>query len=74
MEAMLYGSISRGYKSGGFDGGACFDDFEPEVLTAYEVGLKTQLLDDSMRMNLSAFVYDYEDYQARFLFLLALRF
>ena len=63
--SLLYGSISRGYKSGGFDGGACFDDFEPEVLTAYEVGLKTQLLDDSMRMNLSAFVYDYEDYQAR---------
>jgi len=61
---LLYGSVSTGYRSGGFDGGACFDEFDPETLTAYEVGLKTNL-SDSLRVNLSAFVYDYEDYQAR---------
>ena len=63
--AMVYGSVSRGYKSGGFDAGPCFDDYEPEILTAYEIGLKTELLDSAMRMNVAAFVYDYEDYQAR---------
>ncbi len=64
-ETMVYGSISRGYKSGGYDAGPCFDDYEPEILTAYEIGLKTELLDNKMRMNVAAFVYDYEDYQAR---------
>ncbi|MEK9824436.1 MAG: TonB-dependent receptor, partial [Gammaproteobacteria bacterium] len=36
----LYGSVSTGYRSGGFDGGSCFDPFDPENLTAYEVGAK----------------------------------
>ena len=62
---MIYGTFSRGYKSGGFDPGSCSDPFDPEILNAFELGLKTTVLDDSMRLNLSAFVYDYEDYQAR---------
>lgn len=61
---LLYGSVSRGYRAGGFDAGACFDEFDPETLTAYEVGLKMDP-SDTLRVNLSAFVYDYEDYQAR---------
>lgn len=60
----LYGSVSTGYRSGGFDGGSCFDPFDPENLTAYEVGAKMDL-SDTLRVNATAFVYDYEDYQAR---------
>lgn len=61
---LFYGSVSTGYRSGGFDAGACFDEFDPETLTAYEVGLKMDI-SETLRLNLSAFVYDYEDYQAR---------
>lgn len=61
---LAYGSVSSGYRSGGFDGGSCFDPFDPESLTSYEVGLKMDL-SATLRVNLAAFVYDYEDYQAR---------
>ena len=62
---MLYGSVSTGFKSGGFNGGTCNNRFDPETLMAYEVGSKSRFLDNAMQLNLSAFYYDYEDYQAR---------
>ena len=36
---------------------------DPESVTAYEVGAKTTLLDNRLRLNISAFHYDYEDMQ-----------
>ena len=60
----LYGSVSTGYRSGGFDYGTCFDPFDPESLISYELGAKMNL-SDTLRVNATAFVYDYEDYQAR---------
>ena len=62
--AMLYGSYSTGYKSGGFNTGACNDSFDPETVDAFEVGLKSTLADGRLRLNLAAYVYDYDDYQA----------
>ncbi len=67
-DTMLYGSVSRGFRSGGFNLGAFFDPnelttVEPEFLTSYEVGLKTTVLDDRLRANVAAFVYDYTDLQ-----------
>ena len=62
---LVYGSISRGYKAGGFNAGDCHDPYDPEILIAYEAGLKTKLLDGSMRLNAAAFYYDYTDIQAR---------
>ena len=65
---LLYASINRGIKSGGFN--LPLDDVIPdedyqyggETLWAYEIGVKTQLT-DSLRLNLSAFYYDYNDQQ-----------
>ena len=37
--------------------------YDGEVLTAYEVGLKSTILDGTTRINATAFYYDYEDYQ-----------
>lgn len=67
-DTMLYGSVSRGFRSGGFNLGAFFDPnelttVEPEFLTSYEIGLKTTILDDRLRANVAAFVYDYTDLQ-----------
>lgn len=65
---MGYASYSEGFKSGGFDQrfGAILEDvseFSPETANAYEIGLKTSLLDNSLRLNMSAFSTDYEDLQ-----------
>jgi iron complex outermembrane receptor protein len=61
---MVYGSYSRGYKSGTFNtvqaDGVSID---PETLDAYEVGLKADLFKQRLRLNLAAFRYDYKDIQ-----------
>ncbi|MFM0740189.1 TonB-dependent receptor [Paraburkholderia xenovorans] len=64
---LLYATISRGYKSGGFTAhntgsSDALAPFQPETLTAYEAGFKTDLT-RSLRWNLSAFHYDYRDQQ-----------
>jgi iron complex outermembrane receptor protein len=69
---LAYFGISRGTKGGGFntpsDGlDAAHEDavgFDPEILTSYEIGMKTEWLDGQMRVNGSVFYYDYEDFQA----------
>ena len=70
---MAYASFSTGFKSGGFNGG--FLDVEPTTAAAqvapvrsennkaYEIGFKSDLLDDRLRLNASAFYYDYKDLQ-----------
>lgn len=65
---LLYASISRGFKSGNFQGQLTLNPpdleaFDKELVTAYEIGAKTQWLDNSLQLNLSAFFYDYEDVQ-----------
>lgn len=58
----LYGSVSRGFKSGGFNPGTTGSPaFEPEFITAYEVGAKNILFDNRLQANLAAFFYDYEN-------------
>ncbi|HKU17157.1 MAG TPA: TonB-dependent receptor [Steroidobacteraceae bacterium] len=65
---LLYASVSRGFKSGGFQGQLTFDPavlqpFKDENLIAYEVGMKTRLLGNTLQLNTSAFFYDYQDLQ-----------
>jgi iron complex outermembrane receptor protein len=62
-----YVSVNRGFKSGGYDtvpvGGPTAKPAEPEVLDAYEAGLKTELFDRRVRLNVAAFRYDYSQIQ-----------
>ena len=65
----IYASYSRGYKSGGFFGGNAdspeqIAPYENETVNAYEIGSKSDLWDNRLRMNLSGFYYDYQDIQA----------
>lgn len=67
-DTLLYGSISSGYNSGGFAGFAATDPiqlrpFDEENLYAYEVGVKSEMLERRVRLNAAAFYYDYEDLQ-----------
>ena len=76
-EATVYGTISRGYKAGGFslgrngnDNSAVNETFEPEVLTNYEVGLKSELFDGRARFNAAAFLLEWTDLQLETFFFL----
>ncbi len=66
---MLYASASKGFKSGGFNGRANaasdVSSFDPETVWTYEIGGKSQFLDNRLRMNYAIFTSDYEDFQAR---------
>lgn len=68
--ALLYASISRGYKGGSFPTlnattTAQYDPATQESLQAYEAGFKLSLLDRRVQLNGSAFYYDYQDKQFR---------
>ncbi|MDB4121007.1 TonB-dependent receptor [Gammaproteobacteria bacterium] len=68
--ALVYGSISKGFKGGGFNpplDPAKYPDtpqvFPDTELMAYEVGIKIDFPERGMRLNTSAYIYDASDYQ-----------
>ncbi|WP_099017982.1 TonB-dependent receptor [Marinicella litoralis] len=67
--SMMYASVSKGFKSGGFNGrangAADVSSFKPETVWTYEVGGKSQFLDNRLRVNYAMFTSNYEDFQAR---------
>lgn len=69
-EVLIYASVSRGVKSPGFNNGqiaialpASAFQYKSETLWAYEAGMKSALLDRKVNVNLSAYYYDYSNYQ-----------
>lgn len=72
---LLYAGINRGVKAGSFNaqlaGGlpvpATSIPYDEEILTSFEGGFKSTLMNGATRFNGSFFYYDYADYQA-FLF------
>lgn len=63
-QTFLYATYAKGFKSGSFDPGVPgAPSFEPETLNDYEGGIKTTLLDNRLRANLSSFYYDYSNLQ-----------
>ena len=67
----LYGSVTRGYTAGGFNTeaaslAALTTPFNPETVTNYELGVKSQWLADRLRINASIFRMDYKDKQELF--------
>lgn len=63
-DVMLYASYNRGFKSGNFNAVSAADaPFKSERVDAYEVGLKSELFDKALRLNLAAFYYDYSNLQ-----------
>jgi iron complex outermembrane receptor protein len=64
---LTYGSVTTGFKSGGFFGDFTFDNselepFDSEQVTAYEIGSKSAL-GENTQLNAAVFFYDYEDIQ-----------
>ena len=66
--ANVYATYNRGTKSGGFFSGQTTDPddlgpYRDETVNAYEMGAKSEFLDRRLRVNVSAFYYDYKDLQ-----------
>ena len=65
-DVMAYVSATTGFKAGGFDARAnntASWEFEEEEATAYEAGLKSSLLDNTLEVNLSVYRTNYDDLQ-----------
>ena len=66
---LVYGSVSRGVKSPGFNNGVVSIalppsgyQFKSETLIAYEAGVKSSLFDKRATLDIGAFYYDYKDF------------
>ncbi|UHQ20218.1 TonB-dependent receptor [Lysobacter sp. KIS68-7] len=61
----IYGGVSNGFKSGGLNetSNGTLEDFAPERLTAYEVGVKARGGNRPWRVEAAAFYYDFSDLQ-----------
>ena len=68
-DLFFYGRVSKGFKSGGFNGRANNpgeeQPYAPETAVSYEAGVKTELFDKRARANFTVFYNDYQDFQAR---------
>jgi iron complex outermembrane receptor protein len=69
-DIMGYASYSRGFKSGGFDtralaafSGTAGTPVLPEILNAWEVGFKSNLENDTVRLNAAGYYYLWNDQQ-----------
>ena len=63
-------TVSRGFKSGGWDGnavtsGVLYEPYKAERVLQYEAGLKSDWLDNALRFNASAYYSDYDRPQIR---------
>jgi iron complex outermembrane receptor protein len=59
---LAYVTWSRGFKSGAFVNGPN-PPVDPEKVTAYEAGFKSEFFDRNLLLNLAAFHYDFTDLQ-----------
>jgi len=67
-KSMVYATVSTGYEAGGFSYGPGVNPaqgpvYSPETITAYEFGSKNTFLDDTLRVNVAAWEYQYKNYQ-----------
>jgi iron complex outermembrane receptor protein len=76
-DMLIYLSVSDGYKAGGFPGDIAFlpypatepasaylPKYGPETLYAYELGMKSGWLDNTLQLDNSVYFYDWHDFQA----------
>ncbi|MEH3106166.1 MAG: TonB-dependent receptor [Sphingomonas fennica] len=66
-QVMTYAQFSTGFKGGGINPRPFFPSqvrsFGPETIESYELGIKSDLFDRKLRLNLAGFYSDYSDIQ-----------
>lgn len=62
----VYASVNRGFKAGTYSlQSPSSPPVNPQFIMAYEAGLKSELFDRRLRVNLAVYHYDIDDYQVR---------
>lgn len=62
-DILTYVQYQKGFKAGAYNLSVCGNKVAPEVINAYEAGMKSSFLSGAAIVNLSAFQYDYTDLQ-----------
>lgn len=65
-DTLIYLTLSRGYKAGGFNtptSQGSVPPYDAETVDAVEIGAKNSLFDGRVTLNVTGFMYDYQDYQ-----------
>lgn len=61
---MVYGSYAKGFRVGGFNfGNPLYPTYKPEKSDNYEIGIKNNLLNNKLKINLTAFFFQQKDQQ-----------
>ena len=72
---LVYATVSTGYAAGGVSGGSpsapltakvAPSVFQPETITAYEIGSKNRFMDNRLQLNGDVYYYDFKNYQYDF--------
>lgn len=70
-DAMVYFTYSEGFTAGGFNGRggsvSTIGPFEPETGENFELGLKSEWFDNRLRVNITMFDTEVEDFQTAFI-------
>ena len=71
-ETMVYFSYNRGYRSGGFNGRgtdpSALGPYNPETVDSYEFGIRTDLFEERIRLNITAYRMKYKNKQEEIIF------
>ena len=59
----LYALASRGSRTGGFNRFSSGDNYKPEYLWNYELGIKSQWFDNTLTLNAATFYIDWDEQQ-----------
>jgi iron complex outermembrane receptor protein len=67
-DMMVFATYSKGYRSGGFLGRVAGVEsatvpYDPETVDNYELGIKSEWMDNRLRVNANVFYMEYEDKQ-----------
>jgi outer membrane receptor protein involved in Fe transport len=73
-DATTYFAYKTGYKSGGYSGTSIYGlhdtpnlhEFTPETASGFELGLKGKAFDNTLRLELGLYTYDYNNLQIEF--------
>ncbi|MES2070985.1 MAG: TonB-dependent receptor [Pseudomonadota bacterium] len=63
-DVMFYGSVSKGYQSGGYNTLQIGSKYDPELVWNYEAGVKSNLRDYHLVLNASVFMYKFTNLQS----------
>jgi iron complex outermembrane receptor protein len=66
-DALVYATVSRGFRPGGINRRGTLPPYKPDFIDNYELGFKTNWLDNRIRFNAALYQLDWTDIQLSFL-------